>query len=135
MPDTFVLLLTVVIGEFGPCVFLCFSSFVPIISHVCVCVPFIINQTPAAGGDHCHGPQRAAISGLWAIPSTESGPQPLLVTYNLSSLALTPGEPTPYVCMYVSMVHTHMWYVRGYVLGEEGVNASTSRGRNSKLEG
>ena len=21
-----------------------------------VCVPFIINQTPAAGGDHCHGP-------------------------------------------------------------------------------
>ena len=100
-----------------------------------VCVPFIINQTPAAGGDHCHGPQRAAFSGLWAIPSTESGPQPLLVTYNLSSLALTPGEPTPYVCMYVSMVHTHMWYVRGYVLGEEGVNASTSRGRNSKLEG
>lgn len=100
-----------------------------------VCVPFIINQTPAAGGDHCHGPQRAALSGLWAIPSTESGPQPLLVTYNLSSLALTPGEPTPYVCMYVSMVHTHMWYVRGYVLGEGGVNASTSRGRNSKLEG
>jgi hypothetical protein len=100
-----------------------------------VCVPFIINQTPAAGGDHCHGPQRAAFSGLWAIPSTESGPQPLLVTYNLSSLALTPGEPTPYVCMYVSMVHTHMWYVRGYVLGEGGVNASTSTGRNSKLEG
>ncbi len=49
-------------------------------------------------------PQRAALSGLWAIPSTESGPQPLLVTYNLSSLALTPGEPTPYVCMFVSMV-------------------------------
>ena len=21
-----------------------------------MCVPFIINQTPAAGGDHCHGP-------------------------------------------------------------------------------
>jgi hypothetical protein len=62
---------------------------------MCVCVPFIINQTPAAGGDHCHGPQRAALSGLWAIPSTESGPQPLLVTYNLSSLALTPGEPPP----------------------------------------
>ena len=100
-----------------------------------MCVPFIINQTPASGGDHCHGPQRAALSGLWAIPSTESGPQPLLDTYNLSSLALTPGEPTPYVCMYVSMVHTHMWYVRGYVLGEEGVNTSTSRGRNSKLEG
>ena len=101
-----------------------------------VCVPFIINQTPAAGGDHCHGPQRAAHSaGLRAIPSTEPGPQPLLVTYNLSSLALTPGEPTPYVCMYVSMVHTHMWYVRGYVLGEGGVNASTSTERNSKLEG
>ena len=55
------------------------------------------------GGDHCHGPQRDALSGLWAIPSTESGPQPLLVTYNLSPLALTPGEPTPYVCMYVGM--------------------------------
>ena len=107
---------------------------------MCVTVPFIINQTPgpAAGGDHCHGPQRAAHSaGLRAIPSTEPGPQPLLVTYNLSSLVLTPGGPTPYVCMYVSMVHTHMWYVRGYVLGEGGVNfnASTSRGRNSKLEG
>ena len=74
-------------------------------------------------------------AGLWAIPSTESGPQPPLDTYNLSSLALTPGEPTPYVWMYMSMVHTHMWYVRGYVLGVEGVNASTSRGRNSKLEG
>ena len=69
-----------------------------------MCVPFIINQTPAAGGDHCHDPQRTALSGLWAIPSTESGPQPLLDTYNLSSLALTPGEPTPYVCMYVGMV-------------------------------
>ncbi len=100
-----------------------------------VCVPFIINQTPDAGGDHCHGPQRTALSGLWAIPSTESGSQPPLDTYNLSSLALTPGEPTPYVCMYVSMVHTHMWYVRGYVLGEGGVNVSTSRGRNSNLEG
>ena len=80
-----------------------------------VCVPFIINQTPTAGGDHCHGPQRAALSGLWAIPSTESGPQPLLVTYNLSSLALTPGEPTPYVCMYVSMVcgmYVGMYWVR-----------------------
>jgi hypothetical protein len=60
-----------------------------------VCVPFIINQTPVAGGDHCHGPQRTALSGLWAIPSTESGPQPLLVTYNLSSLALSPGRPVP----------------------------------------
>ncbi len=28
-----------------------------------------------------------------------------------------------------------VWYVRGYVLGEEGVNVSTSRGRNSKLKG
>jgi hypothetical protein len=34
-----------------------------------VCVPFIINQTPAAGGDHCHGP-RAALSGLW-VPSSD----------------------------------------------------------------
>ena len=37
--------------------------------------------------------------------------------------------------LYVSMVHTHMWYVRGYVLGEGGVNASPSIERNSKLEG
>ena len=43
------------------------------------------------------------------------GPQPLLVTYNLSSRALTPGEPTPYVCMYVSMVcsmYVGMYWVR-----------------------
>ena len=92
--------------------------------RTCVCVSFIINQTPATGGDHCHGPQRAAHSaGLRAIPSTEPGPQPLLVTYKLSSLAVTPGEPTPYVCMYVSMVHTHMWYVRGYVLWTNWLSA------------
>ena len=39
----------------------------------------------------------------------------MLVTYNLSSLALTPGEPTPYVCMYVSMVcsmYVGMYWVR-----------------------
>ena len=97
----------------------------------------LCNRSCSNKHTHCHGPQRTALSGLWAIPSTESGPQPLLDTYNLSSLALTPGEPTPYVCMsrYVSMVHTHMWYVRGYVLGEEGVNVSSSIGRNSKLEG
>jgi hypothetical protein len=59
-----------------------------------VCVPFIINQTPAAGGDHCHGPQRTALSGLWPIPSTESGPQPLLVTYNLSFCVRNP-PPSP----------------------------------------
>ena len=89
-----------------------------------VCVPFIINQTPAAGGDHCHGPQRAAQSaGLRAIPSTEPGPQPLLVTYNLSSLALTPGEPTPYVCMYVSMVcgmYVCVYYCRTYYKAVRG---------------
>ena len=37
------------------------------------------------------------------------------------------------LCVYVR--EYGMWYVRGYVLGEEGVNASTSRGRNSNLEG
>ena len=76
----------------------------------CVCVPFIINQTPAAGGDHCHGPQRAALSGLWAIPSTGPGPQPPLVTYNLRG--------THPLCVYVR--EYGMWYVRGYVLGDEG---------------
>ena len=37
------------------------------------------------------------------------------MTYNLSSLVLTPGEPTPYVCMYVSMVcgmYMGMYWVR-----------------------
>ena len=37
------------------------------------------------------------------------------------------------LCVYVR--ENGMWYVRGYVVGEEGVNTSTSRGRNSKLEG
>ena len=45
------------------------------------------------GGTIVTAPSGLAFSGLWAIPSTESGPQPLLVTYNLSSLALTPGLP------------------------------------------
>ena len=39
-----------------------------------MCVPFIIYQTPAAGGTIVTAPKRAALSGLWAIPSTESGP-------------------------------------------------------------
>ena len=42
-------------------------------------------------------------------------------------------HPTSPLCVYVR--EYGMWYARGYVLGEEGVNASTSRGRNSKLEG
>ena len=46
-----------------------------------------------------------SLLGLWAIPSTEPGPQPLLVTYDLSSLALTPGGPTPLGV-----------YVRGYAI-------------------
>ena len=43
------------------------------------------------------------LMGLWAIPSTESDPQPLLVTYNPSSLPLTPSPPPPF-----------RFYVRGY---------------------
>ena len=56
---------------------------------LCVCDPFIFNQTQPAGGT-CHGPGQLQLLGLWAIPSTESGPQPPLVTYNPSPL---------YVCM------------------------------------
>ena len=41
-----------------------------------VCVFRLLSTKPRGGP--CHGPQRAAFSGLWAIPSTESGPQPLL---------------------------------------------------------
>ena len=37
------------------------------------------------------------------------------------------------LCVYVR--EYGMWYVRGYVLGEGGVNVSLSIGRNSKLEG
>ena len=37
------------------------------------------------------------------------------------------------LCVYVR--EYGMWCVRGYVLGEGGVNASTSTERNSKLEG
>ena len=51
-----------------------------------MCVPFIINQTPASRRNMSR-PQPTALTGLWAIPSTESGPQQLLVTYNQSSLA------------------------------------------------
>jgi len=55
-------------------------------------------------------------AGLWAIFDRVWPPQPLLDTYNLSSLALTPGEPTPYVCMYVSMacgMYVSMCWVKG----------------------
>jgi hypothetical protein len=34
-----------------------------------VCVPFIINQTPAAGGDHCHGGLRSRVCGQSLRPS------------------------------------------------------------------
>ena len=94
----------------------CLPKLRVVLCSICVCVPFIINQTPAAGSGPCHDPRLAAFPGRWAIPSTWPGPQPLLVTYNLSSLALTPGEHTPYVCMYVSMVcgvYVGMCWVRG----------------------
>ena len=38
-----------------------------------MCVPFIINQTPAAGTVTAPSGLRTP-AGLWAIPSTESGP-------------------------------------------------------------
>ena len=62
---------------------------------------------------------RSRVCGQSLRPSLT--PQPPLDSYNLSSLTLTPGDPTPYVCMYVSTEHTHMWNVRGYVLSEGGV--------------
>ena len=84
---------------------------------VCVCVFRLLStKLQPPGGTTVTAPSGLRTpAGLWAIPSTEPGPQPLLVTYNLSSLALTPGEPTPYVCMYVSMVcgmYVGMYWVR-----------------------
>ena len=82
------------------------TKYVPKNHRKCCVCSIYYQPNPSRRGGPCHGPQGSAFSGLpvWSIPSTESGPQPLLVTYNLSSLALTSGEPTPYVCMYVSMV-------------------------------
>jgi hypothetical protein len=55
------------------------------------------------------------LMGLWAIPSTESDPQPLLVTYNPSSLPLTPSPPPHSVFMYVGM---GFLYMLGYVMDD-----------------
>jgi hypothetical protein len=77
--------------------------------------PFIFNHSslPAIVTDLA-----TALLGLWAIPSTETGPQPLLVTYNPSSLPLTPRGPTTlrvYVC---GMEYGDLLYVLVYVVGD-----------------
>jgi hypothetical protein len=44
---------------------------------LCMCVCSVYYQpNPSRRGGPCHGPQLAAFSGLWAIPSTESGSPP-----------------------------------------------------------
>jgi hypothetical protein len=58
-----------------------------------VCVFLLFSTKPQLAGATCHGPGQLQLLGLWAIPSTESGPQPPLVTHNQSSLTLTPRPP------------------------------------------
>jgi hypothetical protein len=85
-----------------------------------VCVFRLFSTKPQPAGGTCHGPGQLQLLGLWAIPSTESGPQPPLVTYNPSSLTLTPSPPPLYVCMYMGVRCRLLWYVRGYVVGGRG---------------
>jgi hypothetical protein len=79
-----------------------------------VCVPYIFNQTPAGRRMLMSRPRPTLLLGLWAIPSTESGPQPLLETYNPSSLTVPPSPPPLYVCMYVGMIYICCMYVGMY---------------------
>ena len=60
----------------------------------CVCSVYFRTKPHPIGG-RGHGPGQLRSLGLWAIPSTESGPQPLLVTSNPSSLPLDPQPPPP----------------------------------------
>ena len=105
--------------------------------YLSVCVFRLLSTKPQPPGGTMSRPPAGCVLGSVAIPSTESGPQPLLVTYNLSSLALTPGEPTPYVCMYVSMVcsmYVGMYWVRGestQVHREGGTVSSKGNGKCS----
>jgi hypothetical protein len=79
-------------------------SNIPKASGVCVCSVYF-QPNPSLRWNMSR-PRVAALSRLWAISSTGSGPQPLLLTYNPSSLALTPRPPPP--------LHV---YVRGYGIG------------------
>ena len=91
-------------------------------------------QTPAAGGDHVTAPSglRSRVCGnpfdrVWP-PTTSGDLQPIF--------SCVDSRETHPLCLYVCHTREYgMWYVRGYVVGEEGVNASSSIGRNSKLEG
>ncbi len=73
---------------------------------LCVCSVYYQPNSIRRGGPWSRPPgcTLGSVGNPFDRIQTGTGPQPPLVTYNLSSLALTPGEPTPYVCMYVSMV-------------------------------
>ena len=51
---------------------------------------------------------------------TNSKTHTLLVTYNPSSLPLTPRGAPHSVCVYVGVGYRHLLYVRGYVMGDRG---------------
>jgi hypothetical protein len=80
-----------------------------------VCVPFIINQTPAAGGGPLSRPPAGCALGpvgnpfdrVWP-PTTSGDLQPIF--------SCVDSRGTHPLCVYVR--EYGMWYVRGYVLGE-----------------
>jgi hypothetical protein len=103
---------------------------------------FVLGPAVINTHTHCHGPQRTRscsnkhthgcalgsvgnpFDRVWP-PTTSGDLQPIF--------SCVDSRGTHPLCVYVR--EYSIWCVRGYVLGEEGVNASTSRGRNSKLEG
>ncbi len=98
---------------------------------VCVCSVYYQPNSSRRGGPLSRPPADCALGSVgnpfdrvW--PPTTSG-------YLQPIFSCVDSRGTHPLCVYVR--EYGMWYVRGYVLGEGGVNTSTSRGRNSKLEG
>jgi hypothetical protein len=100
---------------------------------LCVCVPFsLLSTKPQSPGGTMSRPPTDCVFGsvgnpfdrVWP-PTTSGHLQPIF--------SCVDSRGTHPLCVYVR--EYGMWYVRGYVLGEEGVNVSSSIGRNSKLEG
>ena len=85
--------------------------FEPFFSSVSVspCVPFIINQTPAAGGDHCHGPQRTAHSGGYVGNPFDRAwpPGPTTSGYLQPIFSCVDSRGTHPLCVYVREYGTH----------------------------
>ena len=99
-------------------------------SSVCV-FRLLSTKLQPPGGTIVTAPSglRSRVCGQSLRPSLAPNHFWLPTTY----LLLRDSRGTHPLCVYVR--EYGMLYVRGYVLGEEGVNVSTSRGRNSKLKG